>query len=119
FNATAPAYTLNGNGLTLGVQPITTTISVGANPVFSTTGTTSSDIGNSSANDQTINFPIALTVGKHSFTTATNALNLHGAITQPVGSFVSFNAPGPGVINATGSNLQNVNGILGGWAVFG
>jgi len=108
FDAGAGVFNLTGNGIQLGVQTTGTGI------------TTSSDIVNSSANDQTISLTgLTLDAGKHVISTTTNALNISATITQNKGSTVIF-VPGTGSINLTGSGLSNdASGLLGGWATIG
>ena len=106
FNAGAAGYALGGNAINLGVQTTGTGI------------THAGDIVNNSSNAQTIAFPITLDPGKHLITTGAAALNLNGAVTQSKGSTAVFTNGGGG-INLTGTGLNNVNGILGGWASLG
>ena len=74
-------------------------------------------VTNFSANPQTLNLPLTLSAGNHVISTAggAGALNLGGnPFSRNADGTVQF-VKGGGSINFTGSGLNTVNGILGGW----
>ena len=109
FNAGADPFTLSGNAITLSPG-----IAAGGGTV------TGGNVTNNSTNAQTVNVPLTLAAGNHTFVTAAGSgtLSLAGAITRQVNATAVFTRNG-GQINLTGSGITNTNGILGGWAVIG
>lgn len=105
FNSSASAFTLNGNAMTLSAPT-----DAGSGQIAN------GSINSSSANTQTIRFPIALAIGNHTISSSGGTLKLNGTITHSNGAVVNMS----GNINATGGLSTNGNayGILGGWAIF-
>ena len=106
FNSAAAAFTLNGSSMVL------------SSPTDAGSGLIAGGSINSlSANSQTIRFPIVLASGNHTLSSGGGGtLKLNGTITHSNGAVVTMS----GNINATGgfSTNGNLNGILGGWAIF-
>lgn len=104
FGASAPAFTLSGNGLILSSisQSASGTLSGGAVVV-------------NSINNETINLPMTLSSGEHVIQTAGGAgqLTFSASLSRNHGALAQFSIGG-GSINA---GLGNVNNIIGGWAV--
>jgi autotransporter-associated beta strand protein len=94
FDSSAGSFTLGGNAITLP----------------STAGIT-----NSSSNIQTVNLPLSLAFGNHSFVNAgTAALVLNGGLSRSIGATAKFS----GTINISGLS-NDATGILGPWATTG
>ena len=112
FDGTADPFVLFGNSLTL------TTFTNG------TDGSSVNPIGgcvtNASLNIETIQLPLALSAGRHTFATAGGGqLNLNGPVSRSIGATAVF-APVAGNINVTGGlNTNGLNNILGAWATLG
>jgi autotransporter-associated beta strand protein len=106
FNGSTAAFTLAGNAiiLTNGADPTTAVASGGS-------------VINNSPNVQTINMPLTLAAGNHFFSTAGGGQLTLSALSRNANSTLQFGGSGP--VNFTGSPLSLVNGILGGWAIFG
>ena len=108
FNGGSVSFTDSGNGIVL-------------SNLFenSSGGTYGGSVSNLSANAQTINLPFTNAAGSHILATASGAgaLNFSGAFARKTGATVQFVKSG-GNLNFTGSGLANLNGILGGWALY-
>ena len=108
FGASASAFTLSGNSLTL-AAPAAVNYLGGLNAQY-----TEGSISNLSASTQTISLPLTLANGHHSIIAINSGIpvNLSAAVTLSPAASVSFSTD----VNLTGSGLSTVNGILGGWA---
>jgi fibronectin-binding autotransporter adhesin len=112
FNAAAPAYTIGGSPIRLGV-------------VATGSITSASDIMNNSPANQAINLGINLEPGRHNLATGTGAggLNLNGPITRSTGLNAVFSVGGGNINLGAGTGVHNdtsdAGGILGGWATIG
>ncbi len=103
FAGTAPAFTLNGNGLLLN------NISQSSAGAFS-----GGSITVNSINNQAVNLPVTLLAGNHVIETAGGAGQLTlDSLSRNAGALAQFSIGG-GAVN---TSLANVNNIIGGWAV--
>jgi len=104
FAASAPTFTLGGNGLIL------SNLSQNASGTFS-----GGVVVVNSINNQTINLPMTLSFGRHVIQTAGGAgqLTFSGSLSRNAGALAQFSIGG-GAVN---TSLGNVNSIIGGWAV--
>jgi fibronectin-binding autotransporter adhesin len=113
FDATAGAFTIGGNAITLGTAGVPSpNATVGGNAF-------TNGITNSSTNAQIVNLPITLLQrNRHNFTTdvGAGALTLGGAITRQAGATAHF-MPNGGAITTTLTN--DASGIIGAWATTG
>ncbi len=104
FDATAGAFTLGGNSITLGGATATPIVING--------------VDNNSANLQTINLGLTLATGVHTFAGGAGgvALNPAGGLLRAPGAVATF-VPEAGGISTTA--ISNTNGILGSWSRVG